>query len=142
MRSTRAVVKTQNTRGSTVAANHDPVVWLRLSEKERRVLLEALDCLTRIHLGQFRTAFDPAALHIAATSNHFGGQGTLHDVIELLEQAQETFTGSRHGGPSIGNPAVSNDARIARRLAARLETPDPKSKLILSLYDEDGNPTD
>ena len=103
---------------------------LDLTDLEARVLVDALNAYTHMHLGSFATAADKVLMRSENLDR-------LHDTRELLETAQERFTGTRHGGPSIGNPRVSNDARVARLLEARL-TGDTAA---VRLYEPNGSVT-
>lgn len=99
-----------------------------LTENEVRVLRLALIAYQHLGLGAFRTAFDQIQ------DNRMMTGPKADEVLEVLEAAQETLTGTSKGGPSIGNKLVGNDVRIARRLQAGLEG----DKAVFSLYRRDG----
>lgn len=97
---------------------------LDLNETEIDILRRALKAYQHLGLGNFVAACDAAG-----PSSFVSG-----DVQVLLEDAREQHTGSRHGGPSIGSPTVTNDVRIARRLEALLTGDN-----AVRLYSRDGS---
>lgn len=101
---------------------------LELNADEERIVRAALEAYTHLHLGSFANAADRVLM-----SSDLDPE-TVQDARQALEFAQACLTGHRHGGPSITNPKVSNDARIARRLKAVLDD----DQTALRLYNRDG----
>lgn len=57
-------------------------------------------------------------------------------IADLATIFGAVITGNEHGGPGIGNKLVANEARIARRMEAKIKGDEG----VLSLYAEDGSP--
>lgn len=111
---------------------------LSLDVNEARVVHKALDTLIRVHLGQPVHAMSPI---IGAGVRSDGRPLEIEEAQRaraLLDQVQEIMTGILNGGPAIGNPIVSNDARIASRLIGVLED----NPTVQRLYARDGTPRD
>lgn len=107
-----------------------------LTDAEKRVLTSALDTYTRLLMGQVDNVLDPLLMRN-------GLNGDVSDVemanlAYLAKDMRETITGRVKNGyePSIGNPLVPDEARIARRLQAMVTGDD----VVLLLYNEDGVP--
>lgn len=120
-------------RGTTT----DTIMQIELSNKELEVVLAALDTYTRVHLGQASQVMEPV---VYSGIRSDGRQFTVKETLETrkrLEDIDAILTGIPNGGPSLFNKLVSNRARIAYRLGARLNG----DTLRMSLVDENGNPT-
>lgn len=104
-----------------------------LSELETHVLMEALDIYIRANLGQARYALAPAIDR--SLKEPIPTLQELEKVRTHLARVQQLLTGSVDGGPSIGNPLVSDKARIARRLQGRLD----EDYVVVRLYKPDGS---
>jgi guanyl-specific ribonuclease Sa len=110
---------------------------LQLSDKELAVVRAALDQFIHINLGQAPQAFSRITF---AGVRYDGRTLTAEESLRaqaLLEEAATVLTGIRNGGPNVFNKRVSNDARLALRVTARIDG----DKLREGMVDEDGNPT-
>lgn len=107
------------------------------SEKELEVVLAALASYTRVYLGQAATVMEPV---VYSGIRSDGRQFTVEETLETrkrLEDISATLTGIPNGGPGLFNPLVSNQARLAFRIRARLLG----DKTGVAMVDEEGNPT-
>ena len=113
---------------------HPPAMTLTLSELEVHVLTEALDIYIRAHLGQAIYAMAPAMDRPLKDPAPTGQD--IEEVHAHLARVQQLLTGIANGGPSIGNPLVSNKARVARRIQGML---DPADNILHRIYKPDGS---
>ena len=121
---------------------------LELTDKEVALVKLGLDILIRIHLGQVGYVLDPLRKHLichpemtrdgtpSVVPGEFEWPTTERGVREIADAASFALTGIRNGGPSLGNPAVSNEARRAYRLLGRIRG----DKMSAGMFDEEGNP--
>jgi hypothetical protein len=100
------------------ATGEPPGDALVLSELELTVLKRALDVYMRVHLGQADAVFQPLVEHLILEHENCD---SLEEIRELFKPLQTAITGSPNGGPGLYSPKVSNRARVARRIQARLE---------------------
>lgn len=107
-----------------------------ISDSDVELIRDALDTFIRVHLGQLATAFEPLIDSMFASDRmifeELGGTLSPRDFRRELESLQQRLTGSPHGGPGVGHPVVSNEARRALNLLDSLRG-EP------NLFPEDGS---
>lgn len=103
---------------------------LELTETELAVVKAALDTFIRTRLGRADTAMEKI---IYSGVRHDGRQLTVEETLaarQLLTEASEILTGITHGGPGIFSEKISNDARVAYRVIARLENDKMRESMV------------
>jgi len=110
---------------------------ITLNDAEAAMVRKALDTYIRVHMGRAEQAMDKVTYSGVRVD---GRQLTIeetHEAQALLRQASEILTGVPNGGPSIFNTKISNEARLAYRVTARMDG----DTLREGMVSEDGTPT-
>ena len=97
----------------------------------------ALTNYIHVHMGRADVAMEPAVMNGVRSDGRGLRAGETYAVQEYLKHASEVLTGTSNGGPSIFNPIVSNVARLAYKVAARMDG----DALREGMVDAEGNPT-
>lgn len=108
---------------------------LELNDKELATVKEALDNHLRIHMGQAPQVMEKVTFAGVRTD---GRTLTVEESLEaqhLLDRVAEILTGHKNGGPNIFSARVSNSARLAYRIIARISG----DTLREGMVDEEGN---
>ena len=107
---------------------------LNLSDAELRVVRAALNTYIRVELGRPDQAFEEIVSSGGVRSD--GKEIDIGLVRAALLDVAEALTSQRYGGPGIFTPRVSNRARLAYKVVARLDG----DTLREGMVDNDGNP--
>jgi len=94
---------------------------VRVGEDELRVLKAALWCYIRVHLGQPEAAFEPLMEHLIGDDENPSFPFDMAVMRRRLENLGNDMTGVPNGGPGLYSENVSNKARLARKVLARLD---------------------
>lgn len=108
---------------------------LQASTQELAVVKAALNLFIHANLGRADTVMERI---VYSGVRHDGRQLSVaesHEARALLTAASEILTGSRNGGPGIFADRVSNSARLAYRVTARIDG----DALREGMVDADGN---
>lgn len=92
---------------ATIAKGEEKYI-LTVTGNQADVLGWALDLFMRAGIGQIE-----AALYVADATFLNLSTERRDEALELMEDVHQALTGSRSGGPSISNPDVNDDFRVA-----------------------------